>query len=66
MYEFQAILGFGITIMVMLTGFVWILRGPNGAVALWRWVGRTLWRIVCRVIGGTFSLIGRTIQGWGR
>jgi hypothetical protein len=60
------VLQFGLAILVMANGVAILFGGKAMAMQLNRWVGRSFRRVSCRLVGGIFSWIGRTISRWGR
>lgn len=72
METFAVVLHLGLITVVMANGmaFLWAAmtnqNGPATAGRLNRWIVRTLWRVMCRSVGGILSWLGRIISGWGR
>ena len=62
----EVVLMFSLVILVVANGLAVIVGGKAVAMRLNRWIGRMLWRVSCRLVGGIFSWIGRTISRWGR
>ena len=60
------VLQFSLLILVMGNGLAMIVGGPRMMGRFNRWVGRSVWRVFCRLVGGFFSSLGRTISRWGR
>jgi hypothetical protein len=50
-----------LVLWIALTGVVWVVRGPNGALALNRWAGRSLVRLARVMIGNLLTGIGNLI-----
>lgn len=52
------VFGLIIVIWLMITGLAFIVRGPNGALAVNRWAVRE----ILRLIGGTLVWLGNQIR----
>lgn len=55
-----------LVLWVMVVGFAYMVRGPQGASAVLRWPITTAFRLLRRTIGGALVALGTWVRGQPR